>query len=54
MVLIVRVDPIDKDIDVVEEVTDVVGVKVETVGVVDDVCTAGVGAVGLAAALIEL
>ena len=49
-----RVEPLDKDIDVVDEATDVVGVKAETFDVVDDVFTAGVGAVGLAAALIAL
>ena len=54
MVLMARVEPLDKDIDVVDEANDVVGVKVETVGVVDDVFTAGVGAVGLPAAFIAL
>ena len=49
-----RVEPLDKDIDVVDEATDVVGVKAETGDVVDDVFTAGVGAVGLATALIAL
>ena len=54
MVLIARVEPLDKDIVVVDDANDVVGVKVETVGVVDDVFTAGVGAVGLPAAFIAL
>ena len=54
IVLMARVEPLDKDIDVVDEATDVVGVKAGTFDVVDDVFTTGVGAVGLAAALIAL
>ena len=49
-----RVEPLEKDIDGVDEASDIVGVNVETVGGVDDVFTADVCAVGLPAALIAL
>ena len=54
MVLMARVEPLEKDIDGIDEASDGIGVNVEAVGGVDDVVTADVGAVGLPAALIAL
>ena len=54
MVLMARVEPLEKDIDGIDEASDGIGVNVEAVGGVDDVVTADVCAVGLPAALIAL
>ena len=54
MVLMARVEPLEKDIDGIDEASDGIGVNVEAVGGVDDVVTADVGTVGLPAAWIAL